>query len=391
MISLEAAQAKLFALAGPVTPETIDLAEALGRYSTTPLDARRSQPAHDLSAMDGYAVRSADGAGPWTVVGEAAAGAPASRPLAAGEAARIFTGAFMPPGADSVVIQENIRRDAGIAYLSSGAAPVPGDNVRRAGSDFAAGQPLIATGVKLTAAHIGLLASAGHHRISVARRIRVALLSTGNELAPLGAPLGPAQIPASNAVMLRALLAHDPADIADLGIAHDTLGDLEASIARAEGCDILVTIGGASVGDHDLVRPALQASGADLDVWKVAMRPGKPLIIGHRAEQLILGLPGNPVSAYVTALRFLRPLIAHLSGATQPEAPMRTRRLMAPLGANGPRTDHIRAISDGTAVTPLSNQDSASLHALAISNALIVRPPHDPAKAADALVAVIET
>jgi len=379
VIELSEAQARVFALAAVVDAETVPLRHALNRFVADDIRALRTQPARDLSAMDGYAIRFDDALGPWRVVGEAAAGAPCSLEIGAGDAARIFTGAALPMGTDTVVMQEHVARDGNTLTLTAPAPTICGNNTRRAGSDFIKHDVLVGRGTQLSAAQIGLLALAGHITVPVRRAIRVALLSTGDELLPLGSPADDDHIPASNAVMLTALLADLPVVVDDHGIVPDQLHALQMALAHAQNADIIVTIGGASVGDHDLVKPALLAAGADIDFWKIAMRPGKPLLAGRLGTQIVLGLPGNPVSAYVTALRFLRPVIGVLSGATSPETSPIPLRLGADLPANANRTDHVRAtVTDGVA-TPLDSQDSAGLRALAAADGFIIRAPNAPA------------
>ena len=389
MLALRDAQARVLALASIVASEKLPLAAAINRYASADLTAQRTQPARHLSAMDGYAIRFEDADGPWTVIGESAAGAPFRNIVMSGEAVRIFTGAAVPEGADTVIIQENVVRQGDVLMLMGDVPRSKGANIRYAGSDFVQGDLIAPAGTRLRHAHIGLLALAGHTHIPVARQIKVAMLSTGDELVPLGAPLDDDHIPNSNAPMLAALCADLPATIIDLGIAPDNLTALTTAITSAHEADILVTIGGASVGDHDLVRPALLAAGAQIDFWKVAMRPGKPLMAGILDKQFILGLPGNPVSAYVTALLFLKPLIAALSGARDALPKPISMTVGTPLPANGNRTDHIRARAENGLIIPLSSQDSAGLAALAKTDFLIVRAPNAPPAAKGDQVLVI--
>jgi molybdopterin molybdotransferase len=374
------AQARLFALGTPLPIEQAGLVEAAGRWTAADLLALRDQPSADLSAMDGYAIRYAERPGPWTVIGESAAGGGLDRALGTYEAARIFTGAPVPAGADSVLIQEEAARD-GDRLLMSGEGPrAIGGNVRPRAMDFAAGATLIAAGTRITARHVAIAAIGGHGILPVRRRARVALLSTGDELVPPGAPTPGALLPASNGPMLTALLAGEPAIVSDHGVIRDDLDAIVAAFhAAAAQADIIVTTGGASVGDHDLVRPALEAAGARLDFWRVAMRPGKPLLAGRLGDAIVLGLPGNPVSAYVTARLFLLPLIAHLGGARDPLPATRTVTLGVALPATGVRADYLRArIEGGRAFAP-DGQDSAALAALVAASGLIVRPANAPA------------
>lgn len=383
LIPVAEAQARLLALARPAAPIAVPLAEATGRWAAADICARVDHPFADVSAMDGYAIRFADRPGPWRIVGEVAAGAPPGLVIGAGEAARIFTGAPVPAGADAILVQEEAARDGDVMRMAGESPPRAGAHIRRRGFNFAAGDVVIPMGARLTAARIGLAAMAGHGALPVRPRVRVALLSTGDELAAPGTELGPGQIYASNAPLLQALLADLPVDLVDHGLVPDRLDRLTEALSDAAGqADIVVTSGGASVGDHDLVRPALIAAGATLDFWKIAMRPGKPLMAGRIGTTVALGLPGNPVSAFVTAFLFLRPLVAAFGGAADPLPPIIRLPLAAPVGANGPRADYMRALLGPDGVRALTSQDSAALGTLAAADALIVRPPH--ASAADA-------
>ena len=373
MISIEEAQARIFALKAPVAVETVPLLEASGRWAAQDVVAFRTQPARDLSAMDGYAVRFADSAWPWQVIGESAAGKRFEGIVDAGDAVRISTGAVVPDGADSVIIQENVVRNGATVTLTGDALTQIGQNVRREGEDFRQGTKLFSKGVELHARHIALAAIAGHGALAIRRRSKVAIVSTGNELIAPGEICAEDQIPSSNDIMLAAMLRDMPVDITLVHIVADDLGVLSAQFAALTDHDIIVTTGGASVGDHDLIAPALQAAGGKIDFWKIAMRPGKPVIAGTIGDAVLLGLPGNPVSAYVTALLFLLPLIRHLGGAAQRLPTRLTGVLGADLPANGPRTDHLRASFDGKILTPVGGNDSAMLAALSMSNALIIR------------------
>ncbi|WP_293882354.1 gephyrin-like molybdotransferase Glp [Sphingomonas sp.] len=389
MIGVEEAQARILALHAPVSTEIVPLLEAAGRWTATPVVAKRTQPAHDLSAMDGYAIRHQDGAGPWRVVGDSVAGTPYPNEIGPAQAARIFTGAAIPAGSDTVVIQENITRTGDTIILSGNGPKALGDHVRTAGSDFTIGATLIETGVLLTPARIALAAMGGHDTIAVRRRLRVAIISTGSELVPPGVDAGPDRLPSSNAPMLATLLRTLPVDIVDLGIIPDDLAQLTAAFMASGTCDIVVSTGGASVGDHDLVRPALTAAGATLDFWKVAMRPGKPLMAGRLGDTVVLGLPGNPVSALVTAVLFLRPLVAHLAGAADPIPPRIRVRIGEPLPAVGPRTDFVRTHWQDGSLSPTFPGDSGMLLPLAGADALVVRPAGAPALAEGSLVEAI--
>ena len=379
LLSLDAAQARILSLGSPLPIEQAPLTVALGRHLAEPVLACRTQPAADLSAMDGYAIRFAELPGPWVVVGESAAGRGLDRALAPGEAARIFTGAPMPEGADTILVQEEATRDGERLDLDGEGPPRPGSSVRRAGSDFADGAVLIEAGALLTPARIALAAIGGHGAVAVSRRPSVAIVSTGDELVPPGAPTPCVMLPGSNGVMLQTMLAAAPADVRDHGIVPDLLDVMaDAFAAAAAGADIVVTSGGVSVGDHDLVRPALERIGARLDFWRVAMRPGKPLMAGTLGRTIILGLPGNPVSAFVTGHVFLLPLVRHLAGDPRPLPHGIGKRLSGPLPAVGPRTDLLRGAIDGDHVLPLKSADSAMLLELSRADALIVRAAGSP-------------
>lgn len=372
------AQRRLLAMARPVAAETVSLGEALGRWAAADVIASRPRPAHDLSAMDGYAIRFADLPGPVTVIGESAAGRMFAGSMSAGQAVRIFTGAVMPAGADTVLIQEEAARVGDTVTLAGSGPAAAGRNTRRRGSDFAAGDVLIARGDRLTAARLALAATAGSAALSVNRRLRVAIVATGDELVAPGEPVGDGQIAESNGIMLRALLADLPVDIIDWGIIPDRLDTLTARLAGVDA-DILVTTGGASVGDHDLVRPAIEKAGGSVDFWRIALRPGKPMMAGRIGDTLVLGLPGNPASAFVTAVVFLRPLIAAMGGAQMPVAPPMRAVLGSSLPANDARQDYLRAVWQEGRVVPAERQDSGVIVTLAAAECLIVRPPHAPA------------
>lgn len=379
MIGLDEAQQRLLALANPVSVETLPLTQAAGHWAAEDVLAKRTQPARHLSAMDGYAIRQADAPGPWRVIGQSAAGAAFTGAMSNGEAVRIFTGAALPVGADTVVMQEDMARDGDNVRLSEAMNIQPGRHVRRAGEDFGSGDCLISAGDRLTPARVALAAMGGYGSIKVRRPIRVAIISTGDELVPPGAGTDDDHIPASNGVMLAAMLAGLPCEIMDFGIIPDDLGTLTDTFRQAENCDLILSTGGASVGDHDHVKPALEAAGAALDFWKIAMRPGKPLMAGTLRQAVVLGLPGNPVSAFVTAVLFAKPTIAALSGASAPLPDHHSARLSAALPAVEKRTDHIRATLENGLATPVGLNDSAALKALSQANALIVRPAGSPA------------
>ncbi len=395
LISVEDALARVLASAGePLGEESVALGEALGRTLARSVHALRTQPPFANSAMDGYALRAADAARPparLEVIGESAAGRAFEASLAAGQAVRIFTGAPMPAGADAVVIQEEARREGASVTIEAGV--VPGENVRPRGFDFEAGEAMLAAGRRLTARDVALAAAANHPKLVVRRRPRVAILATGDELAAPGEALGPAQIVASNNFAVAGVVAAAGGEPIDLGIAVDDASALKLSVAAAREAkaDVLVTLGGASVGDYDLVQKALTEAGMELGFWRIAMRPGKPLIHGRLGATTVLGLPGNPVSSTVCALLFLRPLLRALVGdAEAGDDPSEPARLAADLPANGARQEYMRAMlrrdDDGVVfASALPKQDSSLVKALARAEALIVRPRHaPPAKAGEA-------
>ena len=377
LLPVTEAQARLFALVPPVPPETVPLRAAASRWAATDILALRTQPAADLSAMDGYAIRFADLPGPWRVIGESAAGRPFPGRIGPGETVRIFTGAGVPDGADAVLVQEEAEVEGDRIVLAGEGPSHVGRNIRRRGLDFAEGDTLVPAGDRLTPARVAVAATGGHAALPVRRRVRVAIAATGDELVPPGSRLAGLQLPESNGAMLAALLADLPVDLVDLGILPDRLDVLTAAFAGVEA-DLLVTTGGASVGDHDLIRPALIAAGGSIDFWRIALRPGKPMMAGRLGNAAALGLPGNPVSAFVTAILFVRPLVAHLGGASDPLPMVASAILGEDLPANGERTDYLRAaLVDGCARVA-AIQDSSMLLTLARSTCLILRSPHAP-------------
>lgn len=388
LLSVAEAQARLLALASPVGTHTVPLAASVGHWAAANIEALHNRPAHPLSAMDGYALRRADLPGPWRIIGTSAAGHPFAGAIDAGEAARIFTGAVLPRGADTVLLQEDALRDGDTLRIADGVATVAGAHVRQLGADFCAGDVVIAKGTKMSTAHIALAATAGHATLPVHRPIRIAILASGDELRAPGAPLADGQVPESNSVMLAAMLASQPVAMTDLGIIPDRLDALCAAFASCRA-DIIVTTGGASVGDHDLIRPALKASGGAVDFWRIALRPGKPMLAGTLGDAVVLGLPGNPVSAFVTAWVFLRPLIAAFGGATDCLPRNQRAVLAAPLPANDARQEYVRARWHDGAVLPAGSQDSAMLATLAAAQCLVVRPPHAPAAQPGDLVDIL--
>jgi len=391
LLPVDEAQARLLAQTTPLPPQTVPLAEAAGRYLAEPLSARRDQPWTDLSAMDGYAIRFADLPGPWQLVGAVPAGAGQSTAtLAPGTALRIFTGAPMPPGADSVVLQEDVDGQGGLIRLTGDGPGQPGKHVRPRASDFAEGAVLLPAGLRLGPPRMALAALAGHAEVCVRARPRIAILSTGDELVAPGTPCPPGKLPASNDIMLRTMLEGAGARVIASRIVPDDLPLLVDALRACADADVIVTTGGASVGDHDLVRPALEGAGGAIAFWRIAMRPGKPLIVGRLGKAAVLGLPGNPVSSMVTGALFLLPLIRHLAGAADPLPRAQTARLGVAMPAVGGRANYIRAtLADGV-VTPLAFQDSAAMQAAAAANALLIRPAGAPAAQPGESVAVLD-
>ncbi len=388
MIPVAEALARLFALVPPPQVETVALRAAHGRVLAAPVAARRDQPPFAASAMDGYAVAAAD-ARPGAVlqvVGEAKAGERHTGSVGPGETVRIFTGAPVPPGLDRVVIQEDVTVSDQSIVL--GDRLDDGPYVRPAGGDFAAGFTLL-QGQHLRPADVALLAAMNVDRVPVSRTPRVAILCTGDELVLPGAEPGPDQIIASNGFGLAAMLEREGAEVRLLPIAADTLAALEQGFDFASGADLILTCGGASVGEHDLVAEAARAAGASFDFHKVAMRPGKPLMAGRLGDAILVGLPGNPVSALVCGTVFVTPLLSALKGLPAAPVPRRAARLARPLAPNGPREHYMRGIREGEDVAALPRQDSSLLSVLAQANLLIVRPPHDPARDAGETVDTI--
>jgi molybdopterin molybdotransferase len=381
------ALAAILAGAEPLPEEMVALDAAYHRVLARDVAALRTQPPQAMSAMDGYAVRASDAAhvnARLKVIGEVAAGRPFDRALARGEAARIFTGGVVPDGADAVVIQEDTVDDG--TGISITEAAVAGRHIRPAGVDFRKGDVLLAAGSRLTDRDLSLAASMNHPELPVRRRPMVALLATGDELVMPGETPGPGQIVYSNGYALRALARAEGADTIDLGIARDTLESTTAGIRRARdaGADILVTTGGASVGDHDLVQQSLTAEGVDIAFWKIAMRPGKPMMHGRLGAMRVVGVPGNPVSSYICMLLFVVPLIRALSGRKVIHHTRESALLGRDVGTNDAREDYLRAgieeRADGTLIaTPVDHQDSSLLGNLSASRALIIRTPFAPA------------
>lgn len=384
LLGLEDAQARLLALAPLLPLEAVPVEAALGCYLAEDIRAARTQPAADLSAMDGYALGGGDG--PWTLVGESRAGAPFHGTLAKGQCVRISTGAIVPEGGTSVLLQEDAEREGD--RVSATETPTPGRHIRHRGFDFLAGDLLLARGTRMTAGRIALALAAGHARVTVARPVRVAVIDSGDELARDPAACQPHQIPASNGAMIAAMLAPLGCTITRIGPVPDDRAALAAALDTAASADILITSGGASVGDHDLIKPALADWGAETAFWKVAIKPGKPLLVATRGAQVILGLPGNPVSSFVTAFLFALPLVRAALGDPDPLPRTVTRRAAEALPAVGKRREFLRAVSEGERVRLAGSQDSSALVALASADALIDRSAHAPKVAAGEAVPV---
>lgn len=385
MIPVAEAIARITGAFDPLAAETVSLAEASGRVLAEDVIARTTQPPFDVSAMDGYAVRAADIPGApatLTQIGAVPAGQNFDGQVGAGETVRIFTGSRMPPGADTVVIQENTTTDDDQITIS--VVPKKGQFIRPGGLDFRAGEVGLKAGQRLSPRAIGFAASMNHPWLSVRRKPRVAILATGDEIVMPGEPINANQIVSSNSHALAAAVQSYGGESFSLGIAPDERQGLKAMAAGARGADILLTTGGASVGDHDLVQSVLGEIGLELDFWKIAMRPGKPLIFGRIGDTRLLGLPGNPVSSLVCALIFLRPAILRMLGLSNTETTLLPARIDSALAANDERQDYLRATlnrsEDGAlGVSPFKRQDSSMMSLLAGSEALIVRPPFDPA------------
>lgn len=385
MISVADAQDALLALVTPLETETVPLRHAAGRVLARDVSATRTQPPFAASSMDGYALRRAEVEpdAMFKVVGEAAAGKRFDGTLRAGQAVRIFTGAPVPEGADFVVIQEDTTRRGDLITLGQDIGEK--DNIRPAGGDFVKGQTVDAP-LELRPSDIALLAAMNIAQVPVTRKPVVAILATGNELVQPGETPGPDQIVASNSYGLAAMIEGMGGAVRMLPIARDTEGSLRQAFTLAQGADLVVTIGGASVGDHDLVAPVAAQMGLEQSFYKVAMRPGKPLMAGRMGDAAMIGLPGNPVSAIVCGHVFVAPVLRKMLGLGTATETLHHAPLASALPANGPRTHYMRASLRDGALEPETNQDSALLTVLSRSNALLVRPVDDPARSAGDMV-----
>lgn len=393
-LSVDEARDRILAGLTPTPAEIVALPDAWNRVTAVPVRARLTQPPADVSAMDGYGVRAADAVlgATLSVIGAAPAGHPFEGIVGAGQAVRIFTGSVIPAGADGVLLQEDATR-TGDAITVNEAVTI-GRHIRRAGQDFALGDEVVPAGRRLTAREVGLAAAANHPWIPVHRRPRVAILATGDEIALPGEPIPSGGIVSSNSHALAALVRALGGEPIVLPVAKDTTEAIAAAADAVGGMDLLVTTGGASVGDHDLVISGLQTRGLVVDFWQIAMRPGKPLLFGNLGAVPVVGLPGNPVSALVCAILFVLPALARLSGLPAAPPPVTRAIAGADLKENDRRADHLRATitteTDGRIVaTPFPVQDSAMLRRLALADALILRAPHAPPLPAGAEVPII--
>ena len=370
MLSLEEAQDRALSLVQPMDSQTIPVEQALGRYIAQDLLALRTQPPANLSAMDGYAIGST---GPWKLVGESRAGTPFDGTISERECVRISTGAHVPGGSDRILIQENVEINGNeVSCIED--FPIEGRHIRFAGFDFEAQENVLPAGSAMGAAQIALAITAGFGEVDVSQCPTVAILDSGDELVADPAQCGPHQIPASNGAMIAAMVRSLGCEVLRLGPVPDDRNALAEALSKAEDADFLVTTGGASVGDHDLMQPALETWGAKLDFWKVAMKPGKPVMVGQRGKQMIFGLPGNPVSSYVTSFLFVLPALRKAMGAANPLPRVSMLPAGSALPAIGSRREFLRAIWDGNNVRLGDSQDSSALRALAAANCLIHRP-----------------
>lgn len=396
MLSVRDAHARVIAAFEALPAEMVSVADAAGRVLAAAPAARLTQPPADLSAMDGYAVRAADvpaTPGRLTLVGQAPAGGSYDQALMPGEAVRIFTGGPLPAGADSIVIQEDTQADG--ATITVLEAPRPGRHIRKAGLDFKAGDSPFAAGRRLTSRDVALAAAMNLPWLSVHRKPRVAILSTGDELVMPGEPVGRNQIVSSSGIAVAALVRGWGGEPTLFDIARDDAKLIESYIAAGTQHDLLITLGGASVGDHDLVQASLKAQGFAMDFWRIAMRPGKPLMFAARERARVLGLPGNPVSTMVCALLFLKPAIEKMLGQPGDLVSTQAALLAGDVKQNDQREDYVRATvmrdaAGHLTVQPHPVQDSSMLSVLAGANALLVRPPHDPARANGDVVQFID-
>lgn len=396
MLSVRDAHARVIAAFAALPAEMVSVADAAGRVLAAPATARLTQPPADLSAMDGYAVRAADvpsAPGTLTLVGQAPAGGSYDHVLQAGETVRIFTGGPLPQGADAVVIQEDTKADG--TQITILDAPRQGRHIRKAGLDFKAGDQALQAGRILSTRDVALAAAMNLPWLSVHRKPRVAILSTGDELVMPGEPVGRNQIVSSSGIAVAALVRGWGGEPTLFDIARDDAALIESRIAAGAQHDLLITLGGASVGDHDLVQAALKAQGFSMDFWRIAMRPGKPLMFAAKDRARVLGLPGNPVSTMICALLFLKPAMERMLGQPGDLVATQPARLAVDLKQNDQREDYIRSTlsraADGALIVePHPVQDSSMLSVLAHANGLLVRPAHDPARTKGETVQIVD-
>ncbi len=392
LLPVEEARARILANLKPLPPENVPLAQALGRVLAKPLSANRDQPPFNSSAMDGYALRSEDNATELTVIGTSAAGHAFKGKLKAGQAIRIFTGAPVPATADAVVIQENTTANGKIVTIRQAARV--GQNIRPRGLDFRKDEALLPAAIRLNARDIGLAAAMNCNVVSVRKKPIVAVIATGDELVLPGKKPRADQIVSSNSNALVAMAESLGASVINCGIVGDDLKATERAILKMAKADVIVTTGGASVGDHDFIQQALKNTGVKIDFWKIAMRPGKPFMYGRRGKQQVLGLPGNPVSALVCARLFLKPLLDCLQGLPV-EEPATMARLGTDMPANDSRQDYVRATlaiaPDGArTATPYGKQDSSMQRTFREAHCLIIRPPNTPAANTGDLIPILK-
>ena len=397
LISVEEALRQVLAHAERLPSEQVPLAQANGRVLAADLKALRTQPPADVSAMDGYAVRASDVATApvrLKVIGEVAAGRPFAQTVGAGQAARIFTGGLLPDGADTVVVQEQTSRDGDVVEIQKPSAPAR--HVRRKGLDFRAGETALPAGPHLQPRDLQLVAGMNYPVVPVYGAPKIVMFATGDELVPPGTEPGPGQIVYSNGFALAALARQEGAEVTDLGVVGDRLDETIAAVRKARDlkADILVTTGGASVGEYDFVQKAFAAEGMALSFWKIAMRPGRPLMHGRLGAMHVLGLPGNPVSSYVCAFLFLLPLIRAMSGRSDLSAPIESALLGCDLSANDEREDYLRATltpgTDGDVATPFPVQDSSMMAPLSRADCLLIREAYAPAAKAGSRCRIVK-
>ena len=375
MLSVDQAQGRIIKLSEEMPIEEVEIEAAVGRYLARDLVASRTQPAEHTSAMDGYAI-SGESRGPWQIIGESRAGEPFKDLVRTGETVRISTGAHLPTGTDRVLIQENISLDRRELHCLAD-FPDAVRHVRTKGFDFKSGDVVLKAGTQVTATQVALALASGHIRVPVRRAPKIAILETGSELAAYPEDCEFGQIPATNGRMIGALLSKANCVSMHFGPIKDDLNEIQKALVQSKEADIILTTGGASVGDHDLVQTALESWGASIKFWKVSMKPGKPIMVAKRGSQIILGLPGNPVSAFVTCFILVLPLIRAVLGASQPKPMVINLIANTDIPDAGTRDEFLRGYRVGNSVTLVGSQDSSALSALSESNCLIYRPARE--------------